>query len=110
MAAVFRQVEGEFIDRLDAFLVHIMQRALDRLCLQHFFLIPPSQACSKWVSVPDAYFVITKLDLDDESLDHNPGRLDILPAERVSHLLPPGMENFLDRLGGELQMAGVSDK
>ena len=87
----FCQVGGEFIDGLDTFFVHIVQRALDRLCLQHFYLTPSSQAGPERVPVPDAYFVITKLDLDDESLDHDPGRLDVLPAECVGHLLPPGI-------------------
>ena len=98
------------MDRLDTFLIHIMQRALDRFRLQCLFDIFSSQAGTEWVSVPDAYRVIAKLNLDDESFDHNPGRLGILPGERVGHLLTPGMEHFLKRLRGESEMAGVSDK
>jgi len=97
----------KFKDGLDAFPIHIMQRALDWLCLQHFFLISSSKTAPEWVPVPDAYRVIAKLNLDDEPLDHYPGRLDVLPAERVCHLLTPDMEYFLKSLRGELKMPGV---
>jgi hypothetical protein len=37
-------------------------------------------------------------------------RLDFLPAEGFGLLLPPGMEYFIDRFRGELEMPGVSDQ
>ncbi len=95
------------IDVLDALPIHVMQRALDWFRFQHFLLIPPSQAGPERVSVSDSHLVIAQLDLDDEALDHDPGRLDVLPAERVGHLLLPGMEYFLERLRGELKMPGM---
>jgi len=83
MQRFLRQVGGKLINGLDALPVHIMQRALDRLCLQHLSRASCSQAGSEWMPILDSYLVIAKLDLDDESLDHDPGRLDILPSERV---------------------------
>jgi hypothetical protein len=56
--------------------------ALDWLSLLHFFLISSSKPGSERVPVPDSDLIIAKLDLDDETRDHGPGRLDILPAER----------------------------
>jgi hypothetical protein len=65
------------------------------------------QKNSQVSSVPDADIIITKLDLDDGPLDDDPGCLNILPAERIGHLLPPGIEYFLKGFRGELEMPGI---
>lgn len=35
---------------------------------------------SNGISIAESHLVIAKLDIDHESLDHDPARLDILPA------------------------------